>query len=112
MTPNGRASFAALLAMASVLQPAPVRMRRSGAPAAARLSREPQVPAMPPHAECLQIVQTRGAVLRHRVTGDVRGVTVWSDGAVDFAIGNRVVRRPARKALAWLRNAESVGGAP
>lgn len=67
--------------------------------------------ALDPHAECLQIVQDRGALLRHRVTGDVRTVTVWGNGDVDFAIGSRTVRRPARKALDWLRNAESAGGA-
>ena len=71
----------------------------------------PKTPAPPiaPLRECLQIIEQKGSELRHRLTGDVRSVRVWQSGEVEFRIGTKTVRRTARRALDWLRNAEAVG---
>lgn len=126
MADRANLTIAALMAMAIGPAPSPLPRRKfllrnySETPRLrlARWASEPDymppaptTVALEPQAECLQIVQERGALLRHRVTGDVRKVTVWGNGDVDFAIGNRTVRRPARKALDWLRNADAAGGA-
>lgn len=109
MTPDQRTGHVLLAALALIGRGAPIpggRCYVSKEP-----SPPPSLPPMPPLRECLQIVEQKGAELRHSHTGEVRTVRVWANGEVDFRIGNRTVRRSARRALDWLRNAEAAGGA-
>lgn len=58
-------------------------------------------------AECRKF---HGKMMRHRVTGDRRMVTAYSDAVVflDYRKGKAFVRS-FRKALDWIRNADVVG---
>lgn len=59
-------------------------------------------------AECRKF---HGKVLVHRVTGDRRQVTAYSDAVAFFDYRNgKAFVRSFRKALDWIRNADVVGG--